>query len=329
MAELKINGVGTIEEIRAAYYNQNALRQPNYRLCQVNIHGQRFYYDLNGDVCTFYPSVTTVIRNVAPENRILNEWRMALGKEAADAFTNERAEYGSMIHGFLQELLVTRKFHLDEIREKIKTYADYHKLQEGFVDAHEQEAKEDMLAFAKWMQDYDVQPYAIEVALYHPEYKYAGMIDCVCNMRKYPKGDKHGDERVDAICDFKTTRKDFRPEHIWQLEMYRLAWNLLFPDLPINEIANVRPKDWASTVKKEVSYGFEWQTESEEVKKVPIYLQLIPFMAESMKKLPIVGGTINLDGDLSSNVRVMTLEDIVVENSKHLEETEETDGGLF
>lgn len=329
MAELEIKGIGSIEEIKAAYFNQGALRQPNYRLCQINVRGSRYYYNMNENGCEFYPSVTTLIHNVAPENKILTEWKLALGKEAAEAFTMERANYGSMIHGFLQELVVTRKFNLDEIREKMLAYVKNHRLPDSFVDIHETEAREDMLSFAKWMKDYDVVPYAVEISLYHPELKYAGMTDLVCNLRKYPVGDKHGDERVDAIVDFKTSRKGFHSEHIWQLEMYRLAWNLHFPDLPITEIANIRPKDWASTVKKQVSYEFIWQTEDPEVQKVPLLLELFKLEEQKSRNIAIVSGTIDLNESLDSNIQVKTLEQIVLERSKDLEEAEETDESLF
>ncbi len=47
--------------------------------------------------------------------------------------------------------------------------------------------------------DYDVRPLAVEIALVHPYYKYAGMIDCPCTMRA-----KIGsDDRINAIVDFK------------------------------------------------------------------------------------------------------------------------------
>lgn len=316
--EIEIKGVGTIEEIKAAYYNANALRQPNYRLCQINAGGMRYYYNLNESGCEFYPSVTTIIRKCAPENFILTEWKLTLGKEAAEAYTLERANYGSMVHGFLEELIVTRSFPLDEMRERIKHYAEIHSLPPSFVDVHEQEAKEDMLAFAKWMKDYDVRPLAVECAIYHPTLKYAGLIDIVADLRKYPIGDKHGDERVRAIVDAKTTRKDFHAEHIWQLEMYRLAWNELFPDLEINEIANIRPKAWSSTAKKAISYGFEWQTDSTEVAKVPYIIELFKLEESESRKVALIGGTINLDNDIEDNLNVMTLEEVVVERSKEL-----------
>lgn len=319
-----INGVveiaagTTIEEIKAAYFNENALRQPTYRLCQINARGSRYYYNINeAGKAEFYPSVTTLIRKVAPENTFLTEWKLSLGKAAADAYTQERAFYGSFIHTQLQELLVTRHYPLDEIRERLKKYAETNNLLAAFVDAHEEEAKEDILSFAKWAIDYDVKPYAIEVALYHRELKYAGLTDCVANMRKYPVGDKRGDERVDAIVDFKTTRKEFHDEHAIQLELYRLAWNLEFPDLPIDHIANVAPKAWSGTARKAVSYRFEWQTGNPVLKRIPFLIGLYQLEAdEESRKIALVSGEINLDNGIDSNISVQTLEEIVANRTE-------------
>lgn len=320
----------TAEQIKAVFFDQNALREPSYKLCQLNARGQRFYYIANDEGVELYPSVTTILKKVMPENTFLTAWRLDLGKEASDAYTMDRARFGSFVHGQLQSLLITRSYNLDTLQESLAKYAEREHLPISFVEEHLEEAKCDMLSFAKWMKEYDVRPLAVEIALYHPILKYAGMLDCICSMRKYPIGDKHGDERVVAIVDFKTTTKDFRDEHAIQLGLYRDMWNIEFPDVPITEIANVSPKAWWNTAKKAVSYNFEWQTENEVLRQIPYLLELYKLLPSETKKVAICSGTINLDEDIERNVSVLTIEELVEKGKEKMKEgTEDDDKPLF
>lgn len=334
----------TAEEMRALYFNATALREPNYKLWQLNTRGKRYYYVLNeeGDPI-FYPSVTTILRNVMPENKFLTEWKLTKGKEEAQAYTMERAAYGTFVHGQLAQLMIARKYNLDEVRDALSKYVEREKLPLGFVEAHEDEAKADIKAFAKWMKDYDVRPYAVEVSLYSPTYGYAGMIDLACNMREFSREDeakaleKAGEDekklakvkekfssRIDAIVDFKSGKNGFYEEYRIQLELYRMMWNETFPDAQIFRIFNIAPKDWTRTVNKRPSYTFEEQTEASELKKIPALLELFACSEEEERKVCLVGGMIDLDSDEENNVRVYTLSELVKERARAGEENEES-----
>lgn len=306
----------TAEQMSAVFFDQNALREPSYKLCQLNARGQRFYYIANEEGVELYPSVTTILRKVMPENTFLTSWRLDLGREASDAYTMDRARFGSFVHGQLQSLLITHTYNLDSLKENLAKYAERESLPISFVEEHLEEAKCDMLSFAKWMKEYDVRPLAVEIALYHPILKYAGMLDCVCSMRR----DKKGDERVVAITDFKTTTKDFRDEHAIQLGLYRDMWNIAFPDCPITEIGNVSPKAWWNTAKKAVSYNFEWQTENEVLRQIPYLIELYKLLPSETKKVAICSGVINLDDDIDNNVSVLTMEELVAKKIEPMKE---------
>lgn len=320
----------TTEEMRALYFNATQLKEPNYKLWQLNSKGKRYYYTYVDNEPVFYPSVTTILHNVMPENKYLTEWKLNLGKEQSLAYTMERASYGSFIHGQLAELMIGRTYNLDDVRERLTRYVEKEQLAVGFIDAHEEEAKADIMAFAKWMQDYDVRPYAVEVALYSPSMGLAGMIDCVCSLRTYAKSDERkdiekagGDEkklakiaeraevRINAIVDFKSGKKGFYDEYALQLEFYRRMWNENFPDAPIERIFNIAPKDWLGTVKKIPSYTFEEQTENPILAKVDLLIALYKLSEEEQRKVVVMNGVINLDKDDESNVQVFTLSELV------------------
>lgn len=332
----------TSEEMKALYFNAAQLHEPEYRLYQLNTKGKRYYYtyDENGEP-VFFPSVTTILHNVMPENKFLTEWKLSLGKEQSMAYTMERASYGTFIHGQLAELMIGRTYDLDGVRERLQKYAEREKLPASFIDAHEEEAKADIKAFAKWMRDYDVRPYAVEVALYSPSIGLAGMIDCVCNLRAYSKEDEKKDrekangdekklakieakasERLNAIVDFKSGKKGFYDEYAIQLELYRRMWNENFPDTPIERIFNIAPKDWLGTAKKIPSYSFEEQTENPVLKKVDLLVALYQTEEEEIKKVVVIDGKIDLESEEDNNVHIYSLAELV-KTHKHEEKGEE------
>lgn len=331
----------TTEEMKAVFFDANALREPNYRLSQLNARGQRFYYLLGERGAVLYPSVTTILRKVMPENTHLTDWKLNLGREESEAYALERARFGTFVHGLLAELVVSRKLDLDGIKERLARYIEKEKLPLSFME-HEEEAKFALLSFAKWMHDYDVRPLAVEISLYHPELGFAGMLDLVCDMRTIPlsevakmrekKGDKWTEEdecacsaRVRAIVDFKTTTKDFRDEHAIQLGLYKMMWDATFPDTPIDALANISPRAWWTTAKKAVSYQFDWQTDNEVLKQIPFLLELYKLLPKSVKSIPICTGVLDLDADVEENVVVLTLEELIERRTEKEDSPEENE----
>lgn len=324
--------------MKALYFNATTLKDVAYRLYQLNSRGERYYYTFGTDgEPIFFPSVTTVLHKVAPENRVLTEWKLRLGKEAADNYTNERAAYGTFIHGLIEQLVISRRFNLEEIKEKLEKYVEKEKLPYGFVESHIEEAKADMVAFAKWMRDYDVRPIAVEVALYSPTMGVAGMIDLVADVREYliskeeemvakasdegKAREKYG-KRIYAIIDFKSGKKGFYDSYAQQLEVYRRMWNETFPELPISRMFNIAPKEWMGTAKKVPSYNYEEQTDNPAINKVDAILALFACEEEQDRKIVNISGTIDLNEKEENNVQVFNLAELVKENRKKIDEAE-------
>ena len=321
----------TSEQMEAMFFNNVELREPNYRLYQLNSRGKRYYYTFEGDEPVFYPSVTTMLSAVMPENKILTEWKLSLGKEKAEAYTMERANYGSFVHGQLARMMIAGKYNLDLVREELGKYCERNGLPDSFVDLHEEEAKADLVAFAKWMYDYDVKPLAVEISL-RSELGYAGTIDLPCNMRLYSREDKkHSDDntRINAICDYKTGKKGFHDDNAIQLELYRMMWNENF-DMNIDRIFNVAPKDWRGTVKKIPSYNFVEQTDNPVLNRIPAYLELFRLMDDEDRKITICSGEIDLSSGENKNVEVLTLSEMIKSHKQEdVAEEEEISDSLF
>lgn len=296
----------TVEEMTAMFFNVDALIEPPYKIWQLNSKGHRYYYryDENGNP-EFFPSVTTILSQTLPKSPFLIKWIADKGIEEAERYKGERAAYGTFMHAAFEELLINRAYDLDALKGKLKDYIDYQRLPDDFI-YYADDLKKDVLAFAQFVLDYDVRPLAVEIALVHPYYKYAGMIDCPCTMLERP-GAKN---RINAIVDFKSGRKGFYEDAEIQLHLYKEMWNVNFEQFPINRVFNFSPKDW----RKKPSYNLKDQTDSPNAKKIPALLELSAI--EDAKKDNIftaVSGAIVLDNapDLTQNVISLTLSELI------------------
>lgn len=332
----------TAEQMMPVFFNKDALREPPIRLYQLNSKGLRYYYFFDEEgKAQFMPSVTTVLHHTMPENVFLTDWKISLGKDKAAAYTAERANYGTFMHGCFERLLINRSYNLDELKSELAKYIEREQLPTSFID-YADSLKRDVLSFAAFITEYDVKPYAVEIALFSKQFGYAGMIDLVASIRKYPRSEERkarekvaaeaakakdddkkleklgeklaeinrkAEEREVAIIDFKSGRKGFYEEHEIQLGMYRQMWNEWFPAIKVESLYNFSPKDW----RKAPSFNFKSQTDSPNIAKIPALLELFALDGESEKEVTIVGGTIDLDSPVSTEecVKVVPLSELV------------------
>lgn len=293
----------TVEQMKAMFFDKNALIEPQFPVYQLNTKGYRYYYkyDEAGEP-QFFPSVTTILAQTMPESPFLKQWRDKLGAEAADRYRDERAAYGTFMHSLFGELLINRSIDLDSVQDKLKVYIEQKQLPVDFI-FYADDLKKDVLAFAQWVADYDVRPLAIEIALVSELKHYAGMIDLVCTLNT-----KEG--RKTAIVDFKSGRNGFSEEHELQLHLYRDMWQENFPEHPIDKVFNFSPKDWR---KEKPTYNFKDQTESE-MAAVRDDILAIAAVKDNQRenRFTATYGTINLDDlDLSKNICSLSLADVV------------------
>ena len=296
----------TVEEMTAMFFDEKTLIEPPYKVWQLNSKGHRYYYryDDAGNP-EFFPSVTTILSQTLPKAPHLINWIANKGIEEAERYKGERAAYGTFMHAAFEELLINRAYDLDGLKGKLKEYIEVYRLPDDFIH-YADDLKKDVLAFAQFVLDYDVRPLAVEIALVHPYYKYAGMIDCPCTML----AKIGGDERINAIVDFKSGRKGFYEESEIQLGMYRDMWNVNFEQFPVTRIFNFSPKDW----RKRPSYNLKEQTESPNIRKIPYLLEIAAIEDEKRDNtFTAVNGMVVLDDnpDLSQNVISLSLAELI------------------
>jgi len=307
----------TVEEIKALYFDKNALREPEYRIYQLNQEGYRYYYRyIDGEV-EYYPSVTTLLRQVMPTSPQLINWMLDNGREGSIEKRDTAAAYGTFMHAQFERLIINRTYDFDAVPGIVEEWLKRENLPDKLFFEWARIIRKDVLAFAQFVKDYNVKPLAIEIGLVHPEGHYAGCVDMPCLMTI--KG-----EEFPAIVDFKKGRKGFWEEHEIQLALYRDMWNVNFPALPIERIFNFSPKDW----RKSPTYNLKEQTNSVNIAKVPYLLSLAAIEDDKRDNtITLVQGVVNLDeGELADNVLTLSLSELIKKKAPEItpEESDET-----
>lgn len=300
----------TVEEIKAVFFDSSALVEPAYRVYQLNSEGHRYYYrfDEAGEP-VFFPSVTTLLKQVMPTPPGLLDWMLANGKEGATEKRDLAAAYGTFMHIQFERLIINRRYDFEAVPGVLLDYMEKGNLPDKVFGEWMVKIKKDVLAFAQFVQDYGVKPLAVEIGLVHPGAHYAGCIDLPCLMV-----DRKTGEIFPAIVDFKSGRKGFYEEHELQLHLYREMWNVNFPDMQIERVFNFSPKDWRT----KPTYNLKEQTGSVNAAKLPHLLALAAIEDEKRDNtLTVVRGVLELDNfDAERNVLNLSLSELIKQKSE-------------
>ena len=295
----------TVEEIRAVYFNADALKEPPYRIFQLNSDGYRYYYRFNENgEPEFYPSVTTLLKQVMPMSPTLLDWMIANGKEGATEKRDIAAAYGTFMHSQFESLIINRRYDFDSVPGVLMAYMEREHVPESLFSQWVVKIRKDVLAFAQFVKDFSVKPLAVEIGLVHPRSRYAGCLDLPCVMT-----DPKTAQTFTAIVDFKSGRKGFFEEYELQLHLYKPLWDVNFPNCPIERVFNFSPKDW----RNKPSYNLKDQTDSVNAKKLPYLLALATIEDEKRDNtLTIVRGVLDLDkGKIADNLLTLSLAELI------------------
>lgn len=295
----------TVEEMTAVFFNADALREPKYKLYQLNSYGHRYYYRYEGTTPVFYPSVTTLLKQVMPTSPFLIKWMVENGTDGATEKRDLAAAYGTFMHAQFETLLINRRYDFDTVPANLLSYMEQNNLPEKFYGESLAKIRKDVCAFAQFVKDYNVRPLAVEIALVYPDCHYAGMLDLPCLMTDPKTGNE-----FPAIVDFKSGRKGFYEEHELQLALYRDMWNVNYPEMPITRIFNFAPKDWRGV---KPTYTLKEQTESPNIAKIPALLTLAAIADAQMDNtFTVISGELNLDDyKPSNNIMALSLAELV------------------
>lgn len=329
--EKKILGDGvTVEKMTALYFDQDALQEPLYKAYRMNNKGQRWYYRTDTEKPTFYMSVTSVCYATLPTSPYLIKWIAELGQEAARAYSELKAHYGTLLHSLCAKLLIAKEIDLDIIDTDVSEYARLNGLTADNVSSWPSELRKDVLAFGLFVIETNFKPVAVEVVLTHPD-GYAGAIDIVGDMdvedkgffgEVYKSGVQSGQPkeskrtiRVLAIVDIKSGKKGFYESHEIQLHLYKNMWNHNYPSIPVDRVYNWAPSDW----REKPSYKLKEQTNAPNAYKLPYIIGIAKEMRVRRETTVMqITGTLSLSKGIERNYSSIGFDELVTNQEEEI-----------
>lgn len=296
----------TSQLIEPEYFDEKALKAQPKKMFRLDFGDYRYYYSFDdAGKPIFYISVTTMIANALPTNQALLKYYGDRGYEDAVRYARMRADYGTFLHGEITRFCIDKTYNLGLVKERLMSYIEDHMLPASFI-AEFDPLQRDLLAWAQFVYEYNVEVEALELVLSSDINLYAGAIDIKASL------DYKG-ERIQAIIDNKSGRKGFFEAHEIQLHAYKEAWNENFPDCPVTKVFNWSPKDWRGA---KPTFNFKDQTDSKSAKKLP-YIIALAHIEDSKRenKVSCVGGIIEYGKSLEDNISMISIEEAVSKSS--------------
>ncbi|MCL7987762.1 hypothetical protein M8998_07410 [Sphingobacterium sp. lm-10] len=256
----------TFENISTDWFNDQALRLPNYKVGRVNFGQGRSYIRLNQDGAPvesplrLYTSLTTAINACAPMEQPLLEWYVKHGLKEAGRLLELSQHYGTMMHLEIGKFLINGEYDFDRVEFVVEDYLSAENYYQPDTKEWPEKLRNDLAAFIQFYIDYNIVPLGIEYVLLSDR-GYGTLIDLVCNMtiqvdgfsdtEVYKSGPRKGQPKeckvprqIRAIINFKSGRHGFYRTNGLQLEAERQLWEENFPDLPLDAACNWSPKEW-------------------------------------------------------------------------------------
>ena len=292
----------TSQLIEPEYFDEKALKAQPKKMFRLDFGDYRYYYSFDdAGKPIFYISATTMIANALPTNQALLKYYGDRGYEDAVRYARMRADYGTFLHGEITRFCIDKTYNLGLVKERLMSYIEDHMLPASFI-AEFDPLQRDLLAWAQFVYEYNVEVEALELVLSSDINLYAGAIDIKASL------DYKG-ERIQAIIDNKSGRKGFFEAHEIQLHAYKEAWNENFPDCPVTKVFNWSPKDWRGA---KPTFNFKDQTDSKSAKKLP-YIIALAHIEDSKRenKVSCVGGIIEYGKSLEDNISMISIEEAV------------------
>jgi hypothetical protein len=291
-----------IEILKATYLDDVFIIPQDETIYRTNIKGDRCYFKFDADgKPVIKSSTTTIIGKHIPMSPFLLQWWCNNGYQQSKEILKEKSMYGTFLHILWAKLLLKYNIEISEIglKQELNEYLEKEELEYlyNFKEWHPK-IKQDLIGFIQWVQDYKIEPIAIEITLMGD--KFSGTLDLVHNIQLK---DWYGT----VLTDWKTGRVDFYDEYIIQLEGYRQLWNEKHPDYSIERIFNYGCKDYRLPIGKTViPYRFKEQTDNPIRARWNHYLEM--YLSENPeikfeKRTEIIDTTINIESDINELIQ--------------------------
>jgi hypothetical protein len=255
------------ELVPTQWFDELAIRLPDYKVGRVNYGNGRSYVRLNEDGTLEHPfrlytSLTTAINSCAPMEQPLLDWYCKNGLTEARRLLTLSQHYGTLMHMEIGLYLTLNYYDFDTIQERVSAYLSSHNYWQPETDNWVEDLKYDITAFIAFAQEHEIIPLGIEYVLLSKK-GFGTMIDLVCKLKikekgflgeVYKTGDRKGEPKETtkvvektAIINFKSGKHGFYRSNGIQIECEKQLWEENFPDVKIDCAMNWAPKEWRTS----------------------------------------------------------------------------------
>lgn len=314
----------SLSMVRPDFLNEDLLEQPK-TIYRYDDRSTRYYYKLNGrGYPIFGVSVSHFKDKVLGKPQGVIEKRISMGDEAFFSYVKNRQHFGTFFH--IHTGIATKNGYYDfgdhgkNLHDSIRNFAESNDVEYTWP-RHGKKAWFDdawlgLLAWMKFLNDYEVKPLAIEISLMHPD-GYSNTIDYVfeMNAKKYTnKTPKKNRKRIIAILDVKTGY--IYPDHAFQLGCNWESFEHNYRDLKIDKVYNWTHREWW----KKPSYELRDQTDNAitERRLLGEYLKIYKEKHYTKPRdIKVPNGRMAVGSDLSQNYRTIPIREFI--KQKHME----------
>jgi hypothetical protein len=227
----------------------------------------------------------------------LDSWRRRLTRdlgsdEKFDTYLDTLAEFGTIDH-YLFDLLIRGELTSTKIESVVMQGLEKMGVVEHTRILAAEKAKKDMLAFSKWIHEHNVEVYATEQVVMHPDLCTSTPIDVVCtgNFSPYKGADR---QPCWALVNLKSSERP--QDHSYQCAIeYQLALHSIIDqckkiaDLPVL-VMTVRPKVWKDEPSYEIEDYTEFATNINNVKAIHTVVSLLKAAGHfDAPNVPLIG----------------------------------------
>lgn len=253
-----------LEEVKTIFFDEDAIRLPNYHLGRINFGDGRLYFRYGykeEDSVELFNSLTTVIYQCSPMPFGLLEWYCRNGLSEAKRMSETTAMYGTLMHIEIGKYCQGMEYDFDLTEQVVQDYLSEHDFWQPECKSWSWKLKQDMIAWAQFVHDTRLKCIAVEMVLASSK-GFATAIDVVCDLDMDIKGfygdvyksgknvgqPKETTEKIRkrAIINMKSGRHGFYANNGIQVAAEKILFEENFPDLKIDAILNWAPSDWES-----------------------------------------------------------------------------------
>jgi len=184
----------------------------------------------------WFPSVTTIKDAVLSKGLHFRKWLVSLPSWTEYIkILDESGNLGTTLHNIFMKMIWGKRIDLSD--------PFYDEETDSHIDISGNEYAKRLMCFDRFWNDYSPIPIATEIMLFNPtlqddiyETPFAGQPDLICLI----EGKNGGQERW--LIDWKTG-KNLYPDFALQLTGYKLLWDAIFPNEPIERMGVIHLKD--------------------------------------------------------------------------------------